>query len=190
MLNKFNIIISRIIAKLSLKKCGSNFRIGHTSHIKGYKNIEIGENFFSGPYLYINTNKISSIAIGDDVMIGPSVKIISGNHITNYTLGPMNQSPPKIIGHDKGIIIESDVWIGVNTVILDGAHISEGVVIGAGSIVNKFIPPYCVAVGNPIRIIKCRFTASELKTLLNAKKSSLTIDAISQKLNEHKITLL
>lgn len=102
----------------------------------------------------------------------------------------MNQSPPKKKGHDKGIVIESDVWIGVNTVILDGAHISEGVVIGAGSIVNKFIPPYCVAVGNPIKIIKCRFTSSELRILLDAKKSSLTIDNIAQKLNEHKIYLL
>lgn len=189
MLKKINILLSRIIAKLSLKECGSNFRIGHTSHIKGYNNIKIGRDFFAGPFLYINTNEISSITIGDDVMIGPSVKIISGNHITDYIYGPMNQSPPKKQGHDKGIIIESDVWIGVNTIILDGAHISEGAVIGAGSIVNKFIPPYCVAVGNPIRIVKPRFTTLELTTLLNAKKSKLTIEEITNKLNEHSINL-
>lgn len=170
-------------------QCGSNFRIGHTSHIKGYNNIAIGTNFFAGPYLYINTNDISSITIGDDVMIGPSVKIISGNHIIDYVHGPMNQSPPKKPGHDKGITIESDVWIGVNTVILDGAHISEGAVIGAGSIVSKFIPPYCIAVGNPVKIIKSRFTISELKILLKAKKSKLTVDEITKKLSDFNIYL-
>lgn len=190
MFKTINILISRLTAKLSLKKCGTNFRIGHTSHIKGYKNIEVGNDFFAGPFLYMNTNKISSIIIGDDVMIGPSVKIISGNHIIDYIHGPMNQTPPKKQGHDKGIIIESDVWIGVNTIILDGAYISEGAVIGAGSIVNKFIPPYCVAVGNPIRIIKSRFTTSDLTTLLNAKNSRLTITDIANKLNEHNINLI
>jgi len=190
MFKKINTIYSRVVAKLSLKKCGNNFRLGHTSHIKGYKNIEIGNNFFAGPFLYLNTNEISSIAIGDDVGMGPSVKIISGNHIINYIHGPMNQSPPKKPGHDKGIIIENDVWIGVSTIVLDGAHISEGAVIGAGSIVNKFIPPYCVAVGNPIRIVKSRFTTSELTTLLNAKKSKLTIDHIIKELNKHEIKLI
>lgn len=101
--------MSRIASRISLRKYGTNFRIGHTSHVKGHKNIEIGDNFFAGLFLYINTNEISSIIIENNVMVGLHVKIISGNHIINYTHDPMNQSPPKKKSHDKGIIIESDV---------------------------------------------------------------------------------
>lgn len=56
----------------------------------------------------------------------------------------------------KGIIIESDVWIGANCCVLDGVTIGRGSVIGAGSIVTKSIPPMSVAVGNPCRVIKQR----------------------------------
>jgi acetyltransferase-like isoleucine patch superfamily enzyme len=52
------------------------------------------------------------------------------------------------------VIIENDVWIGANSIILAGVHIGKHVVIGAGSVVTKDIPPYSVALGNPARIVK------------------------------------
>ncbi|MNQ97885.1 Chloramphenicol acetyltransferase [compost metagenome] len=111
-------------------------------------------------------------------MLGPYVKIISGNHILDYKHGPMNSSPPKAMGHDKGIIIEDDVWIGVGSTVLDGSHISEGSVIGAGSLVNRYIPPYVIAAGNPAKTIRARFSLSDLKTLLKSKNSKISIDEI------------
>ena len=178
MSKKLFCLFSRLIAILFLNKCGKNFRLGHSSHLKGYKNIDVGGNFFSGPYLYLNTNKISRIVIGDDVMMGPYVKVISGNHIIDYKYGPMNSAPAKQEGHDKGVTIEDDVWIGVNAIILDGAFISEGVVVGAGSLVNKYIPPYVIAAGNPLRVIRLRFSLSDLAIVLNEKKSRMSLDDI------------
>jgi virginiamycin A acetyltransferase len=55
-----------------------------------------------------------------------------------------------------GIKIADDVWIGANCVILDGADIGEGCVIGAGSVVRGILEPYCVYVGNPLRKISKR----------------------------------
>jgi len=52
--------------------------------------------------------------------------------------------------------IGSDVWIGANCTILGGVQIGDGAVVGAGSIVNKDIPAYAIAVGNPARVIKYR----------------------------------
>ena len=54
--------------------------------------------------------------------------------------------------------IGSDVWIGANVVILAGVTIGDGCFIGAGSIVTKDLPPFSVAVGNPCRVIRSRFS--------------------------------
>ena len=54
----------------------------------------------------------------------------------------------------KPIVIEDECWIGGGCVVLAGVTIGRGSVIGAGSVVTKDIPPYCVAVGNPCRVIR------------------------------------
>lgn len=54
----------------------------------------------------------------------------------------------------KEVVIEHDVWIGSNAVVLCGVKIGHNSVIGGGSVVTEDIPPYCVAVGNPARVIK------------------------------------
>ena len=53
-----------------------------------------------------------------------------------------------------GIHIEKNVWIGNNVCILSSVNIGKGAIIGANSVVTHDVPPYCVAAGNPARIIK------------------------------------
>lgn len=65
--------------------------------------------------------------------------------------------------------IGNDVWIGRNVIILNGASIGNGAVIGAGSVVTKDIPDYAVAVGNPVRVIKYRFTQEQIEKLNDIK---------------------
>ena len=48
-----------------------------------------------------------------------------------------------------GIVIEDDVWIGANCVILDGAVLRKGCVVGAGSLVRGELPPYSICRGTP-----------------------------------------
>ena len=55
-----------------------------------------------------------------------------------------------------GIRIGNDVWIGANCVILDGADIGEGCVVGAGSLVRGTLEPYGVYAGAPLRKISER----------------------------------
>ena len=55
-----------------------------------------------------------------------------------------------------GIIIEDDVWIGANVVVLDGAILRRGSVVGAGSVVREELPPYSINVGSPTRVVGFR----------------------------------
>lgn len=51
------------------------------------------------------------------------------------------------------VSIGSDVFIGVNCVILPGVTIGDRVVIGAGSVVTRDIPSGTVAAGSPARVL-------------------------------------
>lgn len=63
---------------------------------------------------------------------------------------------------DKDVIVEEDVWIGCNVTILSGVTIGRGSTVAAGAVVNKDIPPYCIAGGIPAKPIKFYWTIDEI----------------------------
>jgi acetyltransferase-like isoleucine patch superfamily enzyme len=69
----------------------------------------------------------------------------------------------------KQINIGNDVFIGANVTVLDGVTIGDGAVIGAGAVVSKDIPPYAIAVGCPIKVIKYRFSETQIEALLKIR---------------------
>jgi acetyltransferase-like isoleucine patch superfamily enzyme len=93
---------------------------------------------------------IGPVCIGNNVNIAQNVVISGLNH--NYE--NISETIIQQGVTTQPVIIEDDVWIGANSVVLSGIHIHKHCVIGAGSIVTKNIPDYCVAVGNPAKIIK------------------------------------
>lgn len=92
-----------------------------------------------------------SIEIGNHVLIG------SGCLITDSDAHPVDPSLRRsgesfAVGR-KPIRIEDDVFIGARVIILKGVTIGQGSVIGAGAVVSSDVPPYCIAAGNPAKII-------------------------------------
>ena len=62
----------------------------------------------------------------------------------------------------RNVVIEDGVWLGQRVCVLSGVTIGAHSIIGANSVVTKNIPPYCIAVGAPARVIKCwNFEAAE-----------------------------
>ena len=57
----------------------------------------------------------------------------------------------------------------MNSIILPGVHIGNNVIIGAGTVVTKDIPPYAIAVGVPAKTIKYRFDENTQQLLLAEK---------------------
>lgn len=64
--------------------------------------------------------------------------------------------------------------------ILPGVHIGDGAVIGANSVVGKDIPPYAIAVGNPIQIKRYRFDEETINLLLELKWWDRSIEEIKK----------
>jgi acetyltransferase-like isoleucine patch superfamily enzyme len=52
------------------------------------------------------------------------------------------------------VVIEEGVWIGAHAIILKGARIGKGSIIGAGAVVSGEIPPMSIAAGNPAKVVK------------------------------------
>ena len=65
--------------------------------------------------------------------------------------------------------IGNDVWLGIRTIVVGGVKISDGAVIGAGSVVTKDVGPYEIWAGNPARFIRKRFEDETIEKLLKSE---------------------
>lgn len=113
-------------------------------------NIIIGGNVFIGHNTEFNIS--DKISIGDDCLIASNCKFIDHDHGFSVANKPIRLQEPKI----SPIIIENNVWIGTSCIILKGVTIGSGSIIGAGSLVNRNIPPNEVWCGSPAKFLKKR----------------------------------
>jgi maltose O-acetyltransferase len=122
-------------------------RVEHDVNVHG-KAIISGENSGLGK----NCTITGPVLIGDDVMMGPDVMIITGNHEYHDTSIPMNKQG----SITKLVKIGNNVWIGARVIILPGVHVHDGAILAAGAVVTKNVPPNAIVAGNPARVIKYR----------------------------------
>lgn len=108
--------------------------------------ISVGKNFFANYNCTIID--VAKVTIGDNCQFAPNVSIYTAGH-------PIHPAVRNTL-YEYGISVTvgDNVWIGGNSVILPGVHIGSNVVIGAGSVVTQDIPDWCLAAGNPCRVIR------------------------------------
>ena len=134
-----------IIEKLVFKKFSMSW-------IEPPFNVSVGKNTSIGTGCYFNFNMTlvddGPINIGDNVLFGPNVTVITTGHPVHPEL------------RDKGaamycapVNIHNNAWLCSNVVVLPGVTIGENSVIAAGSVVTKDIPANVVAMGNPCRVV-------------------------------------
>jgi acetyltransferase-like isoleucine patch superfamily enzyme len=90
------------------------------------------------------------ITIGDDVYLAPLVQVLAVNHNYRDTTRPISQQGITA----RGIVVGDGAWIGGGAIVLDGVRIGRNAVVAAGAVVTKDVPAYCVAAGNPARIVR------------------------------------
>ena len=93
---------------------------------------------------------IGPVTIGNNVILAQNIVISALNHNYKNVEIPIHLQGETV----TPINIEDDCWIGANVVITAGTTIGKHCIIGGGAVVTKNIPPFCVAVGNPARVIK------------------------------------
>jgi acetyltransferase-like isoleucine patch superfamily enzyme len=138
------------IFKMLFGALGTSALIDYKSYFRYPKKIFIGDcvAINRGCSFYaVHLAEGGTITIGNNVAIGPNVTIFAGGHDHRALDLPTVAAP---------VTIGNFVWIGGNSTILQGVSIGEGAIIGAGSVVSKSIPAYCIAAGNPAKVIKQR----------------------------------
>lgn len=111
----------------------------------GY-NIHLGRNVYANHNLVILDG--AEVHIGDNVYLATNVVLSTAGH----PIDPVVRTSG--LEFVKPIRIGNNVWIGATVTVLPGVEIGENVTIGAGSVVTRSIPPNCVAVGNPCRVLR------------------------------------
>lgn len=102
---------------------------------------------FMGEDVFIDEVFPQLVTIGRNVMITEGVMIFTHLYDTGFCDHTMKVMP---------VVIEDDVFIGARSIILNGARLGKGCVIGAGSIVRSDVPAYAVMAGSPARQIGTR----------------------------------
>ncbi len=151
-----------------------------------------------GSCSYVSYNsRLFNVEVGKFCSIGPYVQIGLARHpsrtfVSTYPAFYSNDNdgcpsrfrekktfddsvPKTSIGHD--------VWIGSNATIPGGIQIGTGVIVAAGSVVVKDIPPYMVVGGNPAQVIRHRFSEEQIKILLASEWWNWSIEAIKRHLD-------
>lgn len=129
------------------------FNIGDYSTVEDFATINNGVgavNIGNNSRIGIGNVVIGPVTIGNNVILAQNIVMSGLNH--NYT----NIDIPIYLQGETvaTITIEDDCWIGANAVITAGVTIGKHSVVAGGAVVTKDIPPYCVAVGNPARVVK------------------------------------
>ena len=127
-------------------------QVGTGTQIKSPFTCDYGVHICIGDDGFINYGCVfldcNLITIGDDVQIGPGVHIYTAYHPIDAEVRRSGLEAAKPVN------IGCNVWLGGASVVCPGVTIGENSVIGAGSIVVRDIPPNCVAIGNPCRVVR------------------------------------
>lgn len=132
-----------------------------------YRRFWLGRKSVIESYCCIN-NAVGDVTIGDYTRIGIHCTVIGpvciGNNVNlaqGITVTALNhnfEDPTRKIDEQgistKPVVIGDDVWIGANAVILPGVTIGRHVVVAAGAVVTKDVPPHSLVAGVPAKLIK------------------------------------
>lgn len=174
--NEVDILFMTLVSELPNSGLGSRIRsiywasrfklpnlklVGRGVYILSRDKIRVGRNLELGVDVTIDNNNSLGIFIGNDVVFARGVYVRTANHKFENTKALINLQGHSykeldFRGDTYSVVIEDDVWVGANVIILSGAHISRGSVIGAGAIVTGFLPEHSVAVGNPAKVMYSR----------------------------------
>lgn len=133
--------------------------------------------------------KILNAHVGRYTCIASQVEVVLGKHPTTdfVSIHPAFFSKDHITGftytndqkfqeynyadynNKVSVVIGNDVWLGYGAKIIEGVTIGDGVIVAAGAVVTKDVPPYAIVGGVPAKVIKYRFSEGDIEYLLKLR---------------------
>jgi acetyltransferase-like isoleucine patch superfamily enzyme len=137
--------VRALFSELTGQRVDETFSLIPPFYTEGGLNIRVGRKVFINQCCTIYD--MGGVDIGDLVMIGPNVNIITAGH-------PLEPAKRRAYVEAKPIVIEKNVWIATAVTILGGVTVGENSVIGAGAVVTKDVPANSFVAGVPAKVIR------------------------------------
>ena len=158
----------------------------HLNRVIDHPNVQVGDFTYASsfdppadwaarlaPYLYPGAPE--RLRIGRFGQIADGVKFITAS--ANHPMRGLSTYPFAIFDHARvgdyidqigglpDTVVGHDAWLGDGAVLLPGARLGNGVIVGARAVVAGVVPDYAVVAGNPARVIRMRFDAQTVARL-------------------------
>lgn len=141
--------------------------------------------YYKGDTARVTIGAFTSIAAGAEILAG-------GEHnpdwVTTFPMRIRMDLPGKLTDGQPGskgdIHIGNDVWLGRHSRVMSGVTIGDGAIVAAGAIVTKDVPPYAIVGGVPAKVLKYRFTESQIEGLLELKWWDWSDEAIRARVDD------
>lgn len=174
----------------------------------GRANVEVGRYTYyddaAGPARFFDDNVLYHYDfVGDRLVIGAFCAIATGVRFlmngATHAMSGFSTYPFNIFGRgweagfdestwaaeNRGdTVVGPDVWLGHESLVLPGARIGAGAIIGARSVVSGEVRPYAVMAGNPAREVRRRFDDDTIQRLLALAWWDWPVERITRNLNQ------
>ncbi|HIY93446.1 sugar O-acetyltransferase [Companilactobacillus sp. HBUAS56275] len=136
--------VRKVVSQITNEKVDSATEIRLPFYTDYGRNLHIGKNVFINAG--VTFTDLGGIYLGDNVLIGPNVTIVSVNH----QIDPSQRRNLDL----KPVHIHDNAWLGANVTVTPGVVIGENSVVGAGAVVTKDVPANTIVAGVPAKIIR------------------------------------
>ena len=155
-------ILNSFPSRSALGYCAANVQLFYPLVIDTPKNLFVYENSKIKDNVRIINSPAEKVIIKKYTTISYNTTIVTNNHYSTVEIPQPILDSSHINDKSTDIIIEEDCWVGTGAKLLAGTHLGRGCIVGAGSIVNKEVPPYALVVGSPAKIVAVKFSIEQI----------------------------
>ncbi len=185
---RFRCLLRKIVLKL---EGGDLYSVTIRKIFAEFHHIQVG--MYTHGSCFEKGNLDCYTTVGRYCSIAADVHVFNRNHPMNFKsthaffFNPILKYTKKDLVQYTPLEIGNDVWIGYGVIILPNVtKIGDGAVIGAGSVVNKNVPPFAVLVGHPAQVVRYRFSKETIERLLKEKWWGKDIREIQPHIEEYQ----
>lgn len=148
--------------KSEFGSCGANTLLQYPMRVYSPKDVYVSENVKLSSGLHIINAPGEKVIIKRNSVLAADCTIVTNSHRSTVSIPQFLLGASHVNDKSADVIINEDVWVGVNATILAGVELGRGCIVSANSLVTKSVPPYALVVGSPARVVKKIFSIDQI----------------------------